>query len=217
MFQQRTPAEVKSTEAREELANTLTHGVGVLAAVLGGIFLIVMASLTRDPWKIVGASIFTATLILLYTASTLYHAARSPEVKRRLKILDHASIYLLIAGSYTPFTLVGLRGGWGWSLFGVIWGLAVCGVVFKLFAAGRFKLISTGIYVAMGWMVVIAIGPMIRQLDPSVLIWLFAGGLAYTGGTIFYHNRRLAYSHAVWHGFVLAGSVCHAVAVGLQM
>jgi hemolysin III len=174
-----------------------------------------MASLAGSPVKIVVASVFTATLILLYTASTLYHVARSPEVKRRLKILDHASIYLLIAGSYTPFALVGLRGGWGWSLFGVSWGLALCGVIFKLFFAGRFKLISTLIYLGMGWMVVIAIGPLIRELDAPVLFWLFAGGVAYTGGTVFYMNRRLAFSHAVWHGFVLAGSLCHAVAVGL--
>ena len=205
------------TPTREELANTLTHAVGVLAAVAGGTVLIVLASLKGDPWKIVGASVFTATLILLYSASTLYHAARSPETKRRLKVLDHASIYLLIAGTYTPFTLVGLRGGWGWSLFGVIWGLAVGGVIFKLFSAGRFRLVSTGIYVAMGWLIIIAAGPMVRSLDPSVIAWLAAGGLAYTGGTVFYHNRRLAYSHAVWHGFVLAGSACHAVAVGLQM
>ena len=189
----------------------------MLAAFAGGTVLIVLASLTGDPWKIVGSAVFTATLVLLYTASTLYHAARAPVLKGRLKVLDHASIYLLIAGSYTPFTLVGLRGGWGWSLFGVIWGLAVAGVIFKLFSAGRFRLISTGIYVAMGWLVVIAAGPMIRALDASVLGWLVAGGLAYTGGTVFYHNRRLAYSHAVWHGFVMAGSFCHAVAVGLQI
>jgi hemolysin III len=174
-----------------------------------------MASLAGSPVKIVAASVFTATLILLYTASTFYHAARSPEVKRRLKILDHASIYLLIAGSYTPFALVGLRGGWGWSLFGISWGLALCGVIFKLFFAGRFKLISTLIYLGMGWMVVIAAGPMVRQMETSVLLWLLAGGVAYSGGTVFYMNRRLAYSHAVWHGFVLGGSICHAVAVGL--
>jgi hemolysin III len=203
--------------SREELANTLTHGVGVLGAVGGGTVLIVLASLRGDPWKIVGAAVFSATLILLYSASTLYHFVQAPRVKARLKVLDHASIYLLIAGTYTPFTLVGLRGVWGWSLFGVIWGLAVGGVVFKLFAAGRFKLISTGIYVAMGWMVIIAFGPMLRLLDPAVLIWLVAGGVAYTGGTLFYHNRRLAYAHAVWHVFVLAGSACHGLAVGLQI
>jgi hemolysin III len=191
--------------------------VGVLAAIVGGALLITLSSMQGDPWKIVGAAIFTATLILLYTASTLYHAARSPSLKVRMKVLDHASIYLLIAGTYTPFTLVGLRGAWGWSLFGVIWALAVAGVIFKLFAAGRFRLVSTGIYVGMGWLVLIAIGPMLRQLDPAIIAWLVAGGVAYTSGTVFYHNRRVPYSHAVWHGFVMAGSVCHGVAVGLQV
>ncbi|WFB37757.1 hemolysin III family protein [Kiritimatiellota bacterium B12222] len=210
-----TPADVEAAELLSERANTLSHGAGVLASIIGGTFLIVKASLTRDPWKIVSVSIFVATLILLYSASTLYHATRRPHVKQHLKVLDHASIYLLIAGSYTPFTLVGLRGGWGWSLFGTIWGLAIGGVIFKFFAAGRFKLISTGIYVVMGWLVIIAIKPMIHVFDPAVLLWLLAGGLAYTGGTLFYHNHRLLYSHAVWHGFVICGSVCHAVAVGL--
>jgi len=203
--------------SRQELANTLTHGVGVLAALVGGAVLVVLASAGGDPWRIVGAAVFTATLVLLYAASTLYHAVHSPRAKSRLKVLDHAAIYLLIAGTYTPFTLVGLRGGWGWSLFGVIWGLAVAGVVFKLFAAGRFPRISTGIYIAMGWLILIAVGPMLRHLEPAVLGWLLAGGLAYTAGTYFYHNRRLAYSHAVWHGFVMAGSACHAVAVGLHL
>jgi hemolysin III len=191
--------------------------VGVLAAVVGGGLLITLSSRQGDPWKIVGAAIFTATLILLYSASTLYHAVRSPALKVRMKILDHSAIYLLIAGTYTPFTLVGLRGGWGWSLFGVIWGLAIAGVIFKLFAVGRYRLVSTGIYVGMGWLVLIAIGPMIRQLDPSVIVWLVAGGVAYTSGTLFYHNRRVPYSHAIWHGFVMVGSVCHGVAVGLQI
>ncbi len=202
---------------REELANTLTHGVGVLAALVGGAVLITLASMKGDPYRIVGAAVFTATLLLLYTASTLYHAARSPRVKFRLKVLDHASIYLLIAGTYTPFTLVGLGGAWGWSLFGVIWGLAVAGVIFKLFYAGRFPRVSTGIYVAMGWLVVIAAGPLVQRLSPWVLGWLLAGGIAYTSGTLFYHNKRIPYAHAVWHGFVLAGSACHAVAVGLQL
>ena len=199
------------------MANTLTHAVGVLAAIAGGAFLITLSAFTGDPWRIVGAAVFTGTLILLYSASSLYHAARSPVLKKRLKILDHAAIYLLIAGTYTPFTLGGLRGGWGWSLFGVIWGLAVGGVAFKLFAAGRFRLLSTGIYLAMGWMMVIAAGPMVRLLETSVIAWLVAGGLAYTLGTVFYHSRRIPYSHAIWHLFVLAGSACHAVAVGLQI
>jgi hemolysin III len=210
---------MKELEARrrQELANALTHGVGVLAALAGGAVLVTLASLRGDPWKIVGAAVFTATLVLLYAASTLYHAVNAPQAKRRLKVLDHAAIYLLIAGTYTPFTLGGLRGGWGWSLFGVIWGLAVAGVVFKLFAAGRFPRVSTTIYIAMGWLIVIAAGPMVRSLPPVVIAWLLAGGLAYTLGTVFYHNRRLTYAHAVWHLFVLAGSVCHAVAVGLHV
>ena len=203
--------------SREEWANTLTHAVGVFAAVAGGAVLVVRAAVQGDPWKIVGAAVFTATLILLYSASTLYHASRVPKLKVRFKVLDHASIYLLIAGTYTPFTLVGLRGGWGWSLFGVIWGLAVGGVIFKLFATGRYRLISTGIYVGMGWLVVLAAGPMVRRLDPWVLVWLVAGGLAYTGGTVFYHNKKIPYSHAIWHGFVMAGSLCHGIAVGLQL
>lgn len=206
-----------SRSGQEELANTLTHAVGVLASLVGGTVLIVRASLEGDPWKVVGAAVFSAALFLLYTASTLYHAARSPGAKRKLKVLDHAAIYLLIAGTYTPFTLVGLRGGWGWSLFGVIWGLAAGGVIFKLFATGRYRVVSTGIYVAMGWLVLIAVKPMVEQLDPAVIGWLVAGGLAYTGGTVFYHNRRIRYSHAVWHGFVLAGSLCHGVAVALQL
>jgi hemolysin III len=210
---------MKEMEARrrQELANALTHGVGVLAALAGGAVLVTLASLRGDPWKIVGAAVFTATLVLLYAASTLYHAVPWPRAKGRLKVLDHASIYLLIAGTYTPFTLGGMRGGWGWSLFGVIWGLAVAGVVFKLFSAGRFRRVSTGIYIAMGWLILIAVGPMVRSLPPVVIGWLLAGGLAYTLGTVFYHNRRFTYSHAVWHLFVLAGSACHAVAVGLHV
>jgi hemolysin III len=205
------------TRGRQELANAFTHGFGVLAALAGGAVLVTLASLGGDPWRIVGAAVFTATLVLLYSASTLYHAVRSPRAKRRLKVLDHASIYLLIAGTYTPFTLGGLRGGWGWSLFGVIWGLAVAGVVFKLFAAGRFPRASTAIYIGMGWLIVIAAGPMVRSLPPVVIAWLLAGGVAYTLGTVFYHNRRFTYSHAVWHLFVMAGSACHAVAVGLHV
>jgi hemolysin III len=199
------------------LANVLTHASGVVAAVLGGALLIVMASLEADPWRIVGASLFVLTLVLLYTASTLYHLSLSPAVKRRLKAFDHAAIFLLIAGTYTPFMLVGLRGAWGWSLFGVVWGLAAGGVALKVLAAGRFPLASTAIYLGMGWMVLVAIGPMIRQLSPWVLGWLLLGGVAYSSGTFFYHQRRWAYSHAVWHVFVLAGSTCHAVAVALHI
>ncbi len=197
---------------REEVINTLTHAAGIVAAVAGGAVLIVLAALAGDARLIVGAAIFVSTLILLYSASTLYHFSIRDEVKMRLKVLDHCSIYLLIAGSYTPFTLAGLRGGWGWSLFGTIWGLAAAGVVFKLFYTGRFPKLSTAIYIAMGWLVIIAIVPMMHALSAVTLAWLVAGGLTYTLGTLFYHSRR-PYMHGVWHLFVLGGSVCHAIAV----
>jgi hemolysin III len=204
---------VNLVEAREELANALTHAVGVVASVVAGTALIVLAAMTRDAWLIVGVSVFATTLLALYAASTLYHAVRSRVWKARLKVLDHAAIYLLIAGSYTPFMIGALRGGWGWSLFGVIWGLAVVGIALKLVFAGRFSLISTGVYVAMGWMVLIGVVPVVRVLEPVTLAWLLAGGIAYTAGTPFYHAHRIRYGHAVWHLFVLAGSTCHAVAV----
>lgn len=197
----------------EERASALTHALGVAAATAGGVFLIVLATLRGTTWDVVGVSVFTAAMIALYGASTAYHATRTPHVRRRLKVLDHCAIYLLIAGSYTPFMIGRLRGGWGWSLFGVIWGLALAGVVFKLFFTGRFRLLSTGIYLAMGWLIVIAAGPMLRHLAPVTLGWLLAGGIAYTAGTPFYHNVRLRYGHAVWHLFVLAGSTCHAMAI----
>jgi hemolysin III len=198
---------------REELANTLTHGLGAVLSALGGAALIVLAALHGDVWLIVSSSIFVAALLLLYTASTLYHAARSAVLRTRLKVLDHCAIYLLIAGSYTPFMLGSVRGGWGWSLFGVIWGLAAAGVVFKLFFTGRFNILSTIIYIAMGWLVLIGAGPLVRHLDTSTLFWLVAGGITYTAGTLFYHRPRMPFAHAVWHLFVLGGSLCHGIAV----
>ena len=206
----------ESADPRWELANALTHGVGAVASAVGAVVLVVLASLNGDAWQIVGSAVFGATLVLLYTASTVYHAVRTPHLKARLKVLDHCAIYLLIAGTYTPFTLVGLRGGWGWSLFGAVWALAVAGVIFKLFFIERFHLLSTALYVAMGWMVVVAAVPMVQRLSPATLAWMVAGGLAYTSGTLFYHSRR-PYAHAVWHLFVLAGSVCHFAAVATQV
>jgi hemolysin III len=202
----------KDPLAREEIVNVITHGAGVALGALGGAVLIVAAAMQRDARLIVGVSIFVATLVVLYSASTLYHAARSEVGQRRLKIFDHSAIYVLIAGTYTPFTLAGLRGGWGWSLFGVIWGLAIAGVVFKLFFTGRFALLSTIIYVAMGWLVLIAVVPMMRAFSGDTLFWLVVGGVTYTVGTIFYMSKR-RYAHGIWHLFVLGGSVCHAVAV----
>ncbi len=191
--------------------------MGVLAALLGGTSLIVLASLRGDVWRIVGAVVFVVTLVTLYTASTAYHAARTERIKRRLKIFDHCAIYLLIAGSYTPFLLNDLRGPWGWSLFGVIWGLAVAGVTFKFFFTGRFPLVSTSVYLLMGWLVLVAAVPMLRSMQLTTLAWLGAGGIAYTAGTPFYHAVRMRYAHAVWHVFVLAGSACHAIAVATQL
>ncbi|HKJ92358.1 MAG TPA: hemolysin III family protein [Longimicrobiales bacterium] len=198
---------------KEEFVNALTHGVGVAAAVAVTALLVAFAALRDGAYTIVAVSVFGATLIALYLSSTLYHAARRPALKARLKVLDHASIYLLIAGTYTPFTLVTLRGGWGWSLFGVIWGLAATGVVFKLLWTGRFPRLSTAVYIGMGWLVIIAIVPLVHALTAPTLALLFAGGLAYTAGTLFYHSRRIPYAHAVWHLFVLAGSLLHVLAI----
>lgn len=198
---------------REEVANALTHGLGAVAALGAGAVLITLVALHGDGWQLAGTIVFCAALLLLYVASTLYHAIPHPVAKARLKVFDHCAIYVLIAGTYTPFTLIGLRGAWGWSLFAVIWTLAVAGVVFKLFFTGRFKLLSTLIYIAMGWLVLVAIVPMTRALDAWALGWLFAGGLAYTAGTFFYMSRRIPYAHTIWHSFVIGGSTCHFLAV----
>ena len=197
--------------AADELASAITHGLGVVLSVAAGAVLITLAALTGDPWTITGASVFVGTLVLVYTSSTLYHAIPYESAKAKLKTLDHCAIFGLIAGTYTPFLIGGLRGPWGWWLFGIIWALAAAGIVFKLFFTGRFKVVSTLIYVAMGWLVVVATGPLRAELPGSTLAWLVAGGLAYTAGTIFY-LARFRFAHAVWHGFVLAGSVCHFAA-----
>lgn len=201
-----------SMDTKLETANTLTHGAGLAAAIPFSAACVIKASRGGSVLAIVSAAIFGASMILLYLASTLYHAARDEKKKRRLKVFDHSAIYVLIAGTYTPFLLVGLKGAWGWSLFGVIWGLAMAGIAFKLFFTGKFKKLSTFMYIGMGWLVVIAVGPLVKRLQPVSLWWLFAGGVAYTAGTIFYLNRKLRYAHAIWHGFVVLGTVSHAIA-----
>ena len=198
---------------REEIANALTHGLGAAAALCASSVLITMAALRGDVWQLSSAIIYGVTLVLLYTASTLYHAIPHPNAKARLKVFDHCAIYLLIAGTYTPITLISLRETWGWWMFGTIWSLAALGVVFKLFFTGRFKLASTLIYIGMGWLVIVAIKPILAHVDAWTLGWLLLGGLFYTGGTWFYMNQRLRYAHAIWPLFVLAGSVSHYVAV----
>lgn len=204
-------------DLRDEIASALTHGVGAALALGGGAVLITLAAIHGDGWQLAGAIVFGVALLLLYTASTLYHAIQHPVAKGRLKVFDHCAIYLLIAGTYTPFTLVGLRGPWGWGLFAAIWTLAFAGVVFKLFHTGRFKRLSTAIYIAMGWLVVVAFKPMLSSIDGGTIGWLLAGGVFYTLGTYFYHRESIRYAHAIWHMFVIAGSVCHYVAVMRQV
>jgi hemolysin III len=202
---------------REERLNALTHALGAVAGLLGGAVLVALAAQTGDSWRVIGAAVFSVALVLLYTASAVYHGAPEGAAKDQLEIVDHCAIFVLIAGTYTPFTLVTLRGPWGWSLFGVVWGLAVAGVILKLILRTRLALLSTLIYIAMGWIVVVAIGPMVRALTPLPLVLLVAGGVIYTAGTLFYHNRSIPYAHAIWHLFVLAGSLCHFLAVGTQV
>lgn len=199
--------------SREEFANVVTHAIGVALSIVGATLLVTWCSLRGDAWQVTSAAVFGATLVLLYTTSTLYHGFRGAEVKRLLRKFDHAAIFLLIAGTYTPFALVTLRGPWGWSLFGVTWGLAVAGVTLKFWFTGRFRVGSTSIYVAMGWIVLIAIKPLLAAMDATGFALLVAGGLSYTGGAAFYLWKRLPYHHAVWHLFVLGGSGCHYAAV----
>lgn len=202
---------------REELANSITHGVGIFLSMGGLGVLTAFASRFGDVWHIVSCSIFGATLILMYTASTLYHSVPLPRVKTVLRVIDHSAIFFLIAGTYTPFTLVNLRGPWGWSLFGIVWGIALLGVAFQVTLLRRWELASVGLYVAMGWVVVAAIKPLLASIAPAGFALLLAGGLAYTLGIIFYAWRRLPYHHAVWHLFVLAGSILHFFAILLYV
>ena len=199
---------------REELANAVTHGIGLVLSLIGMPILILAAVDRGERAMVIGVSVFGATLIALYAASTLYHAIPHPTLKQKLRVVDHAAIYLLIAGTYTPFTLGVLRGTWGWTLFGIVWTLAALGVLFKvLFGSGAMAKLSTAIYVAMGWVIIIAIKPLMASMEHAGLFVLAAGGLCYTGGVIFYVDRRRAWTHPVWHLFVMGGSICHYFAV----
>jgi len=198
---------------REELANAVTHGVGVALSIAGLVLLLLAATTRGDAWHVTGAAIFGASLVLLYTTSTLYHSVPGAERKQVLRKFDHAAIFLLIAGTYTPFLLVSLRGPWGWSLFGVVWGLAVVGIALKFWFAGRFKVVSTLIYLGMGWLALAAVKPLWAAVGVGGFSLLIAGGLCYTLGAGFYLWKRLPYHHAIWHLFVLAGSGCHWAAV----
>jgi hemolysin III len=207
------PARLSGYSLGEEIANSLIHGLGAVLATGGLAVLVTFASLRGDAWHVVSCSVFGATLVLLYTASTLYHGIQLPRAKAVLQRLDHSAIYLLIAGSYTPFALVNLRGAWGWSLFAVIWALAVIGIVLSTTPLSRLRAVAVVLYVTMGWAVVVATKPLIRAVAPGGLVLLLLGGLSYTAGLAFYGWRRLPYSHAVWHGFVLVGSILHFFAV----
>ncbi len=195
----------------EEIASMATHAFGTALAVVSLVIMLMIAG--GEAFRTVSASIFGGTLVLLYFSSTLYHAISCPRKKPILQALDHACIYLLIAGSYTPLTLVALRGPWGWSLFGVVWFFALAGVLLKTLLRGRRDTWwSTALYIVMGWLAVIAFGPLIRALPPAGIAWLVAGGLCYTLGVVFFAWRRLRFNHAIWHLFVLAGSACHVIA-----
>ena len=202
---------------REEVANSVTHGLGLLASIIGAVVLVSLAALQGEGWHVASAAVYGATLVALYAASTLYHVFKGTKARDVLRLLDHCAIYLLIAGTYTPVTLVSLRGGWGWALFGAVWALAVAGISFKVFATGRFGYLSTVAYVLMGWICVLALRPILLLLSPGAIALLLAGGVAYTVGTLFYAWERIPYSHAVWHLFVIAGSVCHYLAIYLYV
>ena len=201
--------EKRSETPGEHLANAITHGAGFGISVACLVLLVVFAALRHGAWEVVSCSVYGATLVFLYLASTLYHSIHRPRVRHVLHVIDHAAIYLLIAGTYTPYVLVPLHGGLGWTMFGLIWGLALLGIVFKSVFIGRFKILSTLGYVAMGWLVVAMIVPLREALPPGGILWLGLGGLCYTLGVVFYVWKRLKYAHAIWHLFVLAGSICH--------
>lgn len=197
----------------EEIANSVSHGLGLLAAALVAPVLIVAAVRRGETKLIVGASIFAASIILMYLASTLYHALPEGRAKRVFRVLDHGTIYLLIAGTYTPFTLGVLGGAWGWTLFGMIWALALFGIVSKSTGRAWHPILSTVLYLVMGWLAIIAVKPLWEQLPGESIAWLAAGGLAYTAGVGFYAARRMRYAHFIWHLFVVAGTTCHILAV----
>lgn len=198
----------------EEVANSLSHGAGIVAALVGVPFLLVQAVGHGDTAFVVGTSVFSATVLLLFSSSTIYHALPAGKSKRAFRVLDHSLIYLLIAGTYTPFTLGVLRGAWGWTLFGVVWSLAGVGVALKASGRASNPILSTTLYLVMGWVVVIALEPLVARVPTPGLLWLLAGGLSYTAGVLFFAlDSKLRYGHLIWHCFVLAGTVCHYFAV----
>lgn len=213
MHEPRTSAKREQSQP-EEIANAISHGAGLVAVLLGTPFLIVQAARNGDAGFIAGTSIFCATAILLYLGSTLYHALPMGKAKRVFRAIEHSAIFLLIAGTYTPFTLGVLRGAWGWTLLGVVWTLAAAGVALKTFERSPHPIASTLLYLFMGWVIVIAVDPLLARVPAAGLAWLIAGGLSYTVGVAFFAtDSRLKYGHLIWHLFVLAGTTCHFFAV----
>jgi len=196
----------------EEIANSITHGLGLLLSIAGVCVLVTMAAIRGTAWHVVACSIYGSTLVLLYLSSTLYHAIQAPRAKNVFRVIDHSAIYLLIAGTYTPFLLITLRGPLGWTLFGLQWGMAICGILFKSLTRGGYEMASTAVYALMGWMGVLGMRTMYASLHFHGILWIVSGGLFYTLGIIFFAIDR-RYSHTIWHLFVLAGSVCHFYAV----
>ena len=197
---------------REEVANSISHGIGAFLSAVG-LVLMVSWALPLSVWHVVGVSIFGGSLVLLYLASTIYHFVTSHRSKRIFQIVDHCMIFVLIAGSYTPWLLVNLRGPWGWSLLGVVWGMALSGMILKSILLPRFDRLGTALYVVMGWLICVAIKPLMESVSLVGLAWLIAGGLCYTGGVVFYLMENRKYAHFTWHVFVMLGSLCHVVAV----
>ncbi|MFQ5953164.1 MAG: hemolysin III family protein [Candidatus Omnitrophota bacterium] len=197
----------------EETANSITQGIALLLSIAGTVILIVLASRHGDIWRVTCFSIYGSTLIILYASSALYHSFPPGRLKHMLKITEYSAIYLFIAGSYTPFVLITLRGELGWTLFSIIWALALAGVIFKIFFIDRFLVLSTITYLAMGWLALIAVRPMINNFPFKGIVWLIAGGLLYTSGIIFHFSNKLPFHHAIWHLFVIGGSICHYLAI----
>jgi hemolysin III len=207
------PSNIFQFTKKEEIWNSITHGIGTGLAIAGLTLLVVLAAIHGDSWRIVSFSIYGSTLVLLYLASTLYHSIQIPKVKRVLQVLDHAAIYLLIAGTYTPFLLVNMRGRLGWTLFGVVWGLALLGIAFRTIFVGRFEKLAVAGYVLMGWLMVVGFKEMKLAVPSGGVALILAGGITYTVGVIFFAWRKLPYNHAIWHLFVLGGSICHFFAI----
>ena len=207
------PAHERPQTFEEEIANGVSHGIALVACLIAAPFLLNSASRSGDAWNTAGAGIFAGAMIFMYLSSTLYHLLPENRAKRVFRVLDHGAIFLLIAGTYTPFTFGALRGAWGWTLFGLVWGMAILGLVMKVAGVMRTPRLSTGLYLAMGWLIVIAIRPLWMKVPLPGLLWLLAGGIAYTGGVAFYAAERIRYSHFVWHLFVVLGTTCHFFAV----